>query len=327
VFNAVLIDEIEGHPKGRLVRLDEGDLPAGSVSVDVAFSSLNYKDALAITGTAPIARKLPMVAGIDLAGRVTDSSHPDYAAGDEVLATGYGIGESDWGGLAQRARLDGDWLVPLPDGFTTRQAMQIGTAGFTAMLCILALENGGIRPSDGEVLVTGANGGVGGVAIAVLSGLGYHVVASTGRPAEAEYLRTLGASEIIDRTELSEPGRPLEKQRWAGAVDAVGGQTLANVCAGMRYGGTVAACGNAGGMKLPATVAPFILRSVTLAGVDSVQTPRDRRLEAWRRLGADLDPGLLDAMTDTIGLSDVIDAASRVLDGRIRGRLVVDTNR
>jgi acrylyl-CoA reductase (NADPH) len=327
MFNAVLIDEMDGQPKGRLARLEEGDLPAASVTVDVAFSSLNYKDALAITGTAPIARKLPMVAGIDLAGRVTESSHHDYVPGDEVLATGYGIGESHWGGLAQRARLDGDWLVPLPETFTCRQAMQIGTAGFTAMLCVLALEDRDILPSDGEILVTGANGGVGGVAVAVLTRLGYRVVASTGRPAESEYLRTLGAIEIIDRAELSEPGKALGKERWAGAVDAVGGQTLANVCASLRYGGTVAACGNAGGMKLPATVAPFIIRGVTLAGVDSVQTPRDRRLEAWQRLSTDLDPALLDALTETIGLSDVIDAAPRVLDGRIRGRLVIDTNR
>jgi acrylyl-CoA reductase (NADPH) len=327
MFNAVLIDEMDGQPKGRLARLEEGDLPEASVTVDIAFSSLNYKDALAITGTAPIARKLPMVAGIDLAGRVTESSHHDYVPGDEVLATGYGIGESHWGGLAQRARLDGDWLVPLPETFTCRQAMQIGTAGFTAMLCVLALEDRDILPSDGEILVTGANGGVGGVAVAVLTRLGYRVVASTGRPAESEYLRTLGAIEIIDRAELSEPGKALGKERWAGAVDAVGGQTLANVCASLRYGGTVAACGNAGGMKLPATVAPFIIRGVTLAGVDSVQTPRDRRLEAWQRLSTDLDPALLDALTETIGLSDVIDAAPRVLDGRIRGRLVIDTNR
>jgi acrylyl-CoA reductase (NADPH) len=327
VFNAVLIDEIEGRPKGRLAQLNDGDLPAGSVSVDVALSSLNYKDALAITGTAPIARKLPMVAGVDLAGTVTDSSHHDYVAGDEVLATGYGIGESHWGGLAQRARLDGGWLVPLPATFTSLQAMQIGTAGFTAMLCVLALEDRGILPDDGEILVTGANGGVGGVAIAVLARLGYHVVASTGRPAEGEYLRRLGAIEIIDRAELSEPGKALGKERWAGAVDAVGGQTLANVCATTRYGGTVTACGNAGGMKLPATVAPFILRGVTLAGIDSVHTPRERGLEAWQRLSTDLDPTLLDALTDTIGLSDVIGAAQRVLAGEVRGRLVVDTNR
>jgi acrylyl-CoA reductase (NADPH) len=327
MFNAVLIDEMDGGPKGRLAQLEDGDLPAGSVGVDVAFSSLNYKDALAITGTAPIARKLPMVAGIDLAGTVTDSRHQDYVAGDEVLATGYGIGESHSGGLAQRARLDGDWLVPLPETFTSRQAMQIGTAGFTAMLCVLALEDRGVVPSDGEILVTGANGGVGGIAIAALTRLGYRVVASTGRPAESQYLRRLGAIEIIDRTELSEPGKALGKERWAGAVDPVGGQTLANVCATTRYGGTVAACGNAGGMKFPATVAPFILRGVTLAGIDSVQTPRDRRLEAWQRLSTDLDPALLDALTDTIGLSDVIEAAPRVLDGRIRGRLVIDTSR
>jgi acrylyl-CoA reductase (NADPH) len=327
MFNAVVIDELEGPPKGRLAQLDDGDLPAGSVSLDIAFSSLNYKDALAITGTAPIARKLPMVAGVDLAGTVTDSSHHDYVAGDEVLATGYGIGESHWGGLAQRARLDGGWLVPLPATFTSLQAMQIGTAGFTAMLCVLALEDRGILPDDGEILVTGANGGVGGVAIAVLARLGYHVVASTGRPAEGEYLRRLGAIEIIDRAELSEPGKALGKERWAGAVDAVGGQTLANVCATTRYGGTVTACGNAGGMKLPTTVAPFILRGVTLAGIDSVHTPRERRLEAWQRLSTDLDPTLLDALTDTIGLSDVIGAAQRVLAGEVRGRLVVDTNR
>jgi acrylyl-CoA reductase (NADPH) len=327
MFTAVLIDEVEGQPKGRLAQLEDGDLPEGSVSVDVAFSSLNYKDALAIAGAARIARKLPMVAGVDLAGTVADSSHQDYAAGDEVLATGCGLGESHWGGLAQRARLDGDWLVPLPETFTTRQAMQIGTAGFTAMLCVMALEDRGIRPSDGEILVTGANGGVGGVAIAVLSRLGYHVVASTGRPAESEYLRTLGAADIIDRSELSEPGKALAKERWAGAVDAVGGQTLANVCASLRYGATVAACGNAGGMNLPATVAPFILRGITLAGIDSVRTPRERRLQAWERLSTDLAPALLDALTDTIGLSDAIDAAPRVLDGRIRGRLVVDTGR
>jgi acrylyl-CoA reductase (NADPH) len=327
MFDAVLIDEMEGRPKGRLVQVDDGDLPPGSVTVDVAFSSLNYKDALAITGAARIARKLPMVAGVDLAGRVTDSRHPDHVAGDRVLATGYGLGESHWGGLAQRARLDGDWLVPLPEMFTSLQAMQIGTAGFTAMLCVLALEDRGIAPGDGDILVTGANGGVGGVAIAVLARLGYRVVASTGRPAEAEHLRALGAAEIIDRAELSEPGKALGKERWAGAVDAVGGQTLANVCATTRYGGTVAACGNAGGMELPATVAPFILRGVTLAGIDSVQTPRDRRLEAWQRLGTDLDPTVLDTLTDTIGLSDVVDAANRLLGGEVRGRLVVDTNR
>jgi acrylyl-CoA reductase (NADPH) len=258
---------------------------------------------------------------------VTDSSHPDHARGDQVLATGHGLGESHWGGLAQRARLDGDWLVPMPGAFSARQAMQIGTAGFTAMLCVLALEDHDVGRDDGEILVTGANGGVGGIAIAVLARLGYQVVASTGRPEQSDYLRTLGAAEIVDRTELSEPGKALAKERWAGAVDTVGGQTLANVCASTRYGGTVAACGNAGGMSVPATVAPFILRGVTLAGIDSVRTPRERRHEAWRRLSTDLDPAVLDALTDTIGLTGVVDAASRLLDGRIRGRLVVDTSR
>jgi acrylyl-CoA reductase (NADPH) len=327
MFNAVLIEETEGKPRGRLTELEDDALPEGSVTVDVAFSSINYKDALAITGAAPIARSYPMVAGIDLAGTVTDSSHEAYAVGDEVLATGYGLGERHWGGLAQRARLDGDWLVPLPAAFTPCQAMQIGTAGFTAMLCVLALEDHAVRPGSGEVLVTGAGGGVGGVAIAILAKLGHRVVASTGRSAEADYLRGLGAADVIDRSELSEPGKPLGKERWAGAVDTVGGETLANLCATLRYGGAVAACGNASGMKLPASVAPFILRAVTLAGVDSVQTPRDRRLEAWSRLVEDLDPAMLDRITEEVGLTEAVDIAPRVLDGQVRGRVVVSTNR
>ena len=324
MFNAVLIDKTDDEVQARLAELDEAELPDGSVSVDVTYSSLNYKDALAITGSAPIARSYPMVAGVDLTGVVSASDDADHAPGETVVVTGYGIGERHWGGLAQRARLDGDWLVPLPDAFSPRQAMAIGTAGFTAMLCILALEDHGV---EGEILVTGANGGVGSLAVAILAKLGHHVIASTGRPQLADALRELGAAEIIDRAELSEPGRPLGKERWAGAVETVGGQTLANVCASTRYGGTVAACGNVAGMSLPASVAPFILRAITLAGVDSVQTPRARRLEAWRRLSDDLDPSLLDSLTSEIGLTEVLDTARDVLDGRVRGRVVVDTNR
>ena len=324
MFNAVLIDKTDDEVQARLAELDEAELPDGSVSVDVTYSSLNYKDALAITGSAPIARSYPMVAGVDLAGVVSASDDADHAPGETVVVTGYGIGERHWGGLAQRARLDGDWLVPLPDAFSPRQAMAIGTAGFTAMLCILALEDHGV---EGEILVTGANGGVGSLAVAILAKLGHHVIASTGRPQLADALRELGAAEIIDRAELSEPGRPLGKERWAGAVETVGGQTLANVCASTRYGGTVAACGNVAGMSLPASVAPFILRAITLAGVDSVQTPRARRLEAWRRLSDDLDPSVLDSLTSEIGLTEVLDTARDVLDGRVRGRVVVDTNR
>jgi acrylyl-CoA reductase (NADPH) len=324
VFNGVLIERTDDRVQTRLAELGDSDLPEGSVTVDVTYSSLNYKDALAVTGTAPIVRSHPMVAGIDLAGVVSASDHPDYAAGDPVLATGYGIGERHWGGLAQRARLDGDWLVPLPEPFSPRQAMAIGTAGFTAMLCVLALEDHGV---EGEILVTGANGGVGTVAVAILAKLGHNVIASTGRPQLAHSLHDLGAAEIIDRAELSEPGKPLGKQRWAGAVDTVGGHTLANVCASTRYGGAVAACGNVGGMDLPASVAPFILRAVTLVGVDSVDTPRARRLEAWRRLGSDLDTSLLDSLTSEIGLTQVLDTASDLLDGTVRGRVVVDTSR
>jgi acrylyl-CoA reductase (NADPH) len=325
VFDALLIEQVDDEPQARLAGIDEGDLPEASVTVDVAYSSLNYKDALALTGTAPIARSYPMVAGIDLAGVVSASDHPDHAVGDRVVATGHGLGEQHWGGLAQRARLDGDWLVPLPEPFTLRQAMAIGTAGFTAMLCVLALEEHGL--DDGEILVTGANGGVGSIAVAVLSKLGHHVIAATGRPEHADRLRDLGAADVIDRAELSEPGKPLGKQRWAGAVDTVGGQVLANVCASTRYGGTVAACGNAGGMSVPASVAPFILRAVTLAGVDSVQAPRARRLEAWRRLGSDLDPAVLDSLSSEVGLSEAPATARDLLDGRVRGRIVVDTSR
>jgi acrylyl-CoA reductase (NADPH) len=327
MFKAVLIEETDDRPSVRLAELDDGDLPDAPVSVDVAYSSINYKDALAITGKAPIARKFPMVAGIDLAGAVTESDHADFSAGDEVVVTGCGLGEVHWGGLAQRARLEPDWIVPLPEPFSTHQAMQVGTAGFTAMLCVLALEDHGVAPGGGPILVTGAGGGVGGIAIALLAKLGYEVIASTGRSSETDYLRDLGASDVIDRDELSEAGKPLGKERWAGAVDTVGGQTLATVCSTTSYGGTVAACGNASGMALPANVAPFILRAVTLAGVDSVQTPRERRLEAWRRLGEDLDPSVLDKLTEDVGFPEVLDAAPRLLEGKVRGRLVVDTSR
>ncbi len=284
MFKAVLIEETEDGPRARLAELDDADLPGGAVTVDVAYSSLNYKDALGITGSAPIARSFPMVAGIDLAGTVSASDDAAFAPGDAVLATGFGIGERHWGGLAQRARLEAGWVVPVPDPLDARRAMAVGTAGFTAMLCVLALEDRAVAPGDGPVLVTGAAGGVGSVAVALLAAIGHEVIASTGRQEEADYLRGLGATEILDRAELSEPGKALAKERWTAAVDTVGGQTLANVCAGTRYGGTVAACGNAGGMKLPATVAPFILRAVALIGVDSVQCPLPRRLEAWRRL-------------------------------------------
>jgi acrylyl-CoA reductase (NADPH) len=322
VFDALVVEEAGA--EARLSQVDEADLPEGSVTIDVAYSSLNYKDALGITGKAPIARSFPMVAGIDLAGVVSASEHPDHSEGDEVVATGQGLGETHWGGLGRKARLDGDWLVPLPDAFSLSQAMAIGTAGFTAMLCVLALEDHGV---EGEILVTGANGGVGSIAVAVLAKLGHQVIAATGRQELADELKALGAAEVIDRAELSEPGKPLAKQRWAGAVDTVGGQVLANVCASTRYGGAVAACGNAGGMDVPASVAPFILRAVTLAGVDSVQTPRERRVEAWRRLGSDLEASVLDSLTHEVALGDVPGVARELLDGKVRGRTVVDVGR
>ncbi len=307
--------------------VDESQLPEGNVLIQVEYSTLNYKDSLAITGSSPVVRSFPMVPGIDLAGTVQDSSHPDYSAGDKIVLNGWGVGEGHWGGLAQKAHVNGDWLVPLHASFTTKQAMAIGTAGYTAMLCVLALEKQGVTPDKGEVLVTGAAGGVGSVATSILAKLGYTVVASTGRPEEqADYLKSLGASEIIDRKELSEKGRPLGKERWVGAVDAVGSHTLANVCATTRYGGTVAACGLAQGFDLPATVMPFILRGVTLAGIDSVYCPKPRRLEAWERLATDLDVEHIELMMHEIPLSQTIKAAADQLDGKVRGRVVVDVN-
>ena len=327
MFKAVLIEKDEAGYRAGVTEVDDAALPEGDVTVRVAYSTLNYKDGLAITGKGPVVRKFPMVPGIDLAGTVEASTHAGIAVGDKVVLNGWGVGEGHWGGLAQRARLKGDWLVPLPAAFTPRQAMAIGTAGYTAMLCVMALERHGVTPASGEVLVTGANGGVGSVAVALLAKLGYTVVASTGRPQEADYLKALGATEIIDRALLSAPGKPLAKERWAGAVDTVGSHTLANVCASMKYRGAVAACGLAQGMDFPSSVAPFILRGVTLAGVDSVMAPRAERLEAWRRLAQDLDVTKLDLMTHEIGLGEAVATAAALLEGTVRGRVVVDVNR
>ena len=327
MFKAVLIEKDEAGYRAGVTEVDDAALPDGDVTVRVAYSTLNYKDGLAITGKGPVVRKFPMVPGIDLAGTVEASTHAGIAVGDKVVLNGWGVGEGHWGGLAQRARLKGDWLVPLPAAFTPRQAMAIGTAGYTAMLCVMALERHGVTPANGEVLVTGANGGVGSVAVALLAKLGYTVVASTGRPQEADYLKALGAAEIIDRAQLSAPGKPLAKERWAGAVDTVGSHTLANVCASTKYRGAVAACGLAQGMDFPSSVAPFILRGVTLAGVDSVMAPRAERLEAWRRLAQDLDVTKLELMTHEIGLGEAVATAAALLEGTVRGRVVVDVNR
>ena len=327
MFNAILIERDERPYRAGFTVLNEAQLPPGDVTVRVEYSTLNYKDALAITGKGPVVRKFPMVPGIDFAGSVQESEDSAYRAGDRVVLNGWGVGEQHWGGLAQLARVKGEWLIPLPVEFTARQAMAVGTAGYTAMLCVLALERHGIVPESGEILVTGAAGGVGSIAVAVLAKLGYRVVAVTGRAAEAEFLRRLGAAEVLDRALFASAGKPLAKERWAGAIDVVGSHTLANVCASMRYRGVVAACGLAGGMDFPATVAPFILRGVTLVGVDSVMCPRGERLEAWRRLGRDLDVGQLELLTEEIGLSQALQRAAGLLEGRVRGRVVVDTRR
>jgi acrylyl-CoA reductase (NADPH) len=327
MFNGILIEKDDEGYRSTLAELSEESLPDGDVTVDVAYSTLNYKDGLAITGDGPIVRSFPMVPGVDLAGTVTASSDADFAVGDQVVLNGWGVGEGHWGGLAQKARLQGKWLIKLPDAFSVAQAMAIGTAGYTAMLAVMALENNGVMPDHGDVLVTGANGGVGSFAVAILSRLGYRVVASTGRLNETAYLERLGASEIIDRKTLSEPGRPLTKERWAGAIDSIGSHTLANICAATRYRGTVAACGLAQGMEFPASVAPFILRGITLAGIDSVTRPRADRIAAWARLATDLDPALMPLISREIGLSEVIDVAPRLLAGEVRGRVVVDVNR
>jgi acrylyl-CoA reductase (NADPH) len=326
-MRALLIEKTDAGQTVRLADLPESQLPEGDVTVEVAFSTLNYKDALAITGKSPVVRKFPMVPGIDLAGTVAASTDPAWKPGDQVVLNGWGIGEGHFGGLAERARVRGEWLVRLPAPLDARQAMAIGTAGYTAALCVLALERHGLTPADGEVLVTGAGGGVGSVAIALLKARGFTVVASTGRPAEADYLRGLGAAAVIDRAELATPGKPLGKERWSGVVDAVGSTTLANACAQTRSRGAVTACGLAGGMDFPASVAPFILRGVTLYGIDSVRAPRPLREQAWARLASDLRPATLEAMTRQIGLGEAIAAAGELLAGKVRGRLVVDVRR
>jgi acrylyl-CoA reductase (NADPH) len=323
MFKALLLEKDDAGFRAGVRDVDEAQLPAGDVRIAVSHSTLNYKDALAITDKGPVVRAWPMVAGIDGAGPVVESSHPDWQAGDRVVHNGWGVGESRWGCLAQQARLKGDWLVRLPEAFTTRQAMAIGTAGYTAMLCVLALERHGVEPGDGEVLVTGATGGVGSVATAVLGKLGHRVVAATGKAAEADYLQALGAAAVIDRAELSAPGKPFQKERWTAVVDAVGSHMLANALAQTRYGGVVAACGLAQGSDLPTTVLPFILRGVTLAGVDSVMAPLTLRRQAWQRLARDLDPAKLDAITREIGLAEAVANAHALMEGKVRGRIVV----
>jgi acrylyl-CoA reductase (NADPH) len=324
MFQALVLDK---SPDFSAAVREVGDdfLPEGNVTIDVAFSTLNYKDGLAITNRSPVVRSWPMVAGIDGAGSVVHSTSPRWMPGDVVLLNGFGVGETHKGCLAQRARLKAEWLVRLPPAFTPRQAMAIGTAGYTAMLCVLALERHGLKPGQGDVLVTGATGGVGSIAVALLSALGHRVVAATGKASEHEFLRGLGAADIIDRAELAAPGKPLQKERWAAVVDAVGSHTLANACAQTRYGGAVAACGLAQGMDLPSTVAPFILRGVSLMGVDSVMAPMALREQAWARLARDLDPVRLEAITTEVPLTGAIAAAQRLMAGEVRGRLVVNT--
>ncbi|MFL4986296.1 MAG: MDR family oxidoreductase [Xanthobacteraceae bacterium] len=322
-FRAILIRKTDEGQSVGLADFDEKDLMDGDVTVRVEWSSLNYKDGLALTGKAPVVRRFPMIPGIDLAGMVEASEHPDWKPGDRVIVTGWGLGETHLGAYAEKGRVNGDWLVPMPAGMTGRESMAIGTAGFTAMLALLALERHGVTPDAGPVVVTGAAGGVGSVAVAILAKLGYEVIASTGRSSEADYLKHLGASEVIDRAELAGKVRPLAKERWAGGIDAVGSTTLANVLSATRYGGAVAACGLAGGMDLPTYVAPFILRAVSLLGIDSVMCPQSVRREAWKRLASDLDRGKLQAMTREISLVEVLEAGQAIIDGQVRGRIVV----
>lgn len=326
-FKAIQVSRDEEKKQSvNIVELTNDDLMEGDVTVAVEATTVNYKDGLAITGKSPVIRHWPMVPGIDLVGTVMESTSSEFSAGDKVLLNGFGVGEVHWGGFAERARLKSDWLIALPSGIEPKQAMGVGTAGYTAMLCVMALERYGITPESGPIVVTGANGGVGSVAISILSKLGYHVIASTGRVDESDFLKELGANEIIDRAELSEAGRPLGKERWAGGVDAVGSHTLANLLAQTNYGGAVAACGLAQGFDLPATVMPFILRGVALLGVDSVMASKELRKEAWSRIATDLDMSKLEALTTVIGFDDIIQTATDIVDGKVRGRVIVDIN-
>ncbi|MGE0683107.1 MAG: MDR family oxidoreductase [Candidatus Binatia bacterium] len=326
-FQAFVAEEVNGKIQTSLKQLKVSDLPAGDVTIRVAYSTVNYKDGLAITGKAKIARRLPMVCGIDLAGTVEESTASAYKPGDQVLVNGWGLSESHWGGYSQKARVNSEWLVPVPARFSLKQAMAIGTAGYTAMLCVMGIEHAGVKPSEHEVIVTGAAGGVGSVAIGVLAKLSYKVAASTGRPELKDYLTLLGASTIVERAALLTPsGRPLDSERWAGGVDSVGGETLASVLRGTRYGGAVAACGLAGGANLPTSVMPFILRGVSLIGIDSVMCPKTKRLEAWRRLAQDLPLDKLDAMTTVEPMTKLPDIAPAILAGQVRGRVVIDVN-
>lgn len=327
MFKAIVINKDDKGYRAELGQLEESALPAGDVRVRVHYSTLNYKDGLAITGKGPVVRSFPMVPGIDFAGEVLESTSPEFKVGDAVLLNGWGVGEGHWGGLAQQARVKADWLIPLPKGFTAKQALAIGTAGYTAMLCVMALQKHGIKPADGEVLVTGAAGGVGSFAIALLSKLGFTVVASSGRPQETEYLRSLGAAEVIDRSSLSEPGKPLARERWAAVVDSVGSHTLVNACAATKSDGAVAACGLAQGMDFPGTVAPFILRGVTLYGINSVTVPKAKRIAAYEQLSALVDTRTLDAISHEIGLGEAIQYADALMQGTVRGRVIVDVNR
>ena len=327
MFKAIVINKDDKGYRAELGQLEESALPGGDVRVRVQYSTLNYKDGLAITGKGPVVRSFPMVPGIDLAGEVLESTSPEFKVGDAVLLNGWGVGEGHWGGLAQQARVKADWLIPLPKGFTAKQALAIGTAGYTAMLCVMALQKHGVKPADGEVLVTGAAGGVGSFAIALLSKLGFTVVASSGRPQEAEYLQSLGAAEVIDRGSLSEPGKPLARERWAAVVDSVGSHTLVNACAATKSEGAVAACGLAQGMDFPGTVAPFILRGVTLYGINSVTVPKAKRIAAYEQLSALVDLKTLDAISHEISLGEAIQYADALMKGTVRGRVIVDVNR